>query len=866
MRKHPLNRLDEDIRDHIEREVRDNIERGMSPSEARRAALCAFGNVALVQEDTRAVWTSRWADNLRQDIRYAVRTLRRSRGFAAVAMLTLALGIGANTAIFSAVYAVVLRPLPYHEPDRLVLVWEEASSIGFPTNTPAPANYFDWKRQNAVFTDMAATASAVANLTVDGPPEQVLGRSVTANFFTVLGVRVALGRALTVDEERTRTPVVLISHRLWQRRYSGAPDIVGRSIRLNGTTHTVVGVLPRDFVFRNREIDFWIPARFTTPEQAATRDAHFLNVVARLRDGVSIEQARANMNLIARELAIQYPATNTRTGAVVVPLAEDVFGNTRLALLVLMGAASSVLLIACANLASLLMSRALARHGELAIRAALGATRGRLIEQSVVEALLLMVGGGALGLTLAPIGMLVMADLVPPSLPVLGQSVTSVPLLMFTVVVSLATALLFSVAPAVQSARRSVHDGLQAAGRAGVGGRNRLTRDILVVAEVATALVLLVGAGLMLRTVANLRAIDLGFRSERLLTMQITISRQKYAEPSTRQDFYDRVLTGVRAIRGVQGAGFASTIPFQSVGNTTGYQIDGQPAEQGRDALFRVVTGDYLQTLGVELVEGRLLDARDTANAPKVVVINETLAQRHWPDESALGHRLVYGFRGPHPQVHTIIGVVRDVRERGYLLEMKPGVYYPFAQEPEDGWNLPSNLLVRTADASPTPVTAIRRIVSEIDPEQPVTAVRTMDEIIDLNVADRRQPFTLLSAFAALALLLAACGLYGVLSYAVTQRRQEIGLRIALGASGPAVVRLVVAHGLTLTAAGIAIGLGLTAALTRTMRTLLYGVSPTDVATLAGVLLVFGVTAGAACGLPALRATRVDPMHVLRQQ
>lgn len=860
-----LDGLDDDMRDHIERETQDNIDRGMSPDEARRQAMLSFGNVALAREDTRAVWVSRRVDELRQDIRYAVRMLRRSPGFAAVAILTLALGIGANTAIFSAVYDVVLRPLPYREPDRLVLVWEEASSVGFPTNTPAPANYFDWKRQNVVFADMAATASLTRNLTADGPPEQVVGRSVTANFFSVLGVTPTLGRTFTAEEEATRAAVVVISHRLWQRRYSGVPDIVHQTITLTGVKHTIVGVLPRDFVFRNREVDFWVPAFFTAPEQAAARDSHFLNVVARLRDGTSIEQARDNMNILARELAMQYPATNARAGAVVVPVAEDVVGNTRLALFVLMGAAGSVLLIACTNLASLLMSRALARHDELAIRAALGATRGRLIRQSVVEALVLAVGGGALGLVIARVGVPILADLVPASLPVLDQSVTSVPVLVFTSIVCLATALLFSVAPALQSARHSTHDGLRGAGRV-VGSQSRWTRDAFVVAEVALALVLLVGAGLMVRTLANLRAIDLGFRSEGLQTMQITISRQKYAEPASRHAFYDRVLSGVRAIPGVQSAGFASTLPFLSLGNTTGYQVEGLPPERGRDALFRVVAGDYLQTLGIELVEGRLFEARDEADAPKVVVVNETLARLHWPGESALGHRVVYGFGGPNPQLYTIIGVVRDVRERGYLLEMKAAVYYPFAHEPREGWPLPNNLIVRTSDASPSPVSAIRLIVSEIDPEQPVTAVRTMDEIVDLNVADRQQPLVLLAAFAALALLLAACGLYGVLSYAVTQRRREIGLRIALGARRSAVVQLVVTRGLTLAAAGLVIGVGLSVALTRLMANLLYGVRPTDPATFAGVLLLFGVVALAACGLPAFRATRVDPIRVLRQE
>jgi predicted permease len=789
--------------------------------------------------------------------------LRQAPVFGSIAVAALALGIGANTAIFSMVHALLLRALPYADAGRLVMVWEDATYAGFPKNTPAPGNYADWKAQNTVFSDMAATRGAIANLTSDGSPEQALGRLVTANFFDVLGVRPVLGRTFTADEDRTAAHVVLLSYGLWQRRYAGDPNVVHRDILLNGVKFNIIGVLPREFVFRNREVDYFGPIHFS-PADLRNHGSHYLNVVARLKPGATVERAREEMNAIAKRLQQQYPENNKDVGAVVVSLREDLLGSTRVAMLVLMAAAGCVLLIACANLANLLLARAVARQREMAVRAALGAGRGRLVRQLVTEGLLLSSIGGLLGLGLARAGMTFLAKLAPAGFAAKSTGLDG-SVLAFTLGLSMVTGVLFSLMPAIQMSRTSLNDALRQGGRAGVGGRRATTRDALVVAEVAVALVLLVGAGLMLRTLATLRAIDVGFRPDHLLTLRTTLPAQKYRDPARRIAFFDRVIAGVKALPGVESAAYNSLLPFVETGNTQSYHVEGRPRPAGEagDALLRVGTNDYLKTLGVQLIEGRLADDRDGAAAPPVIVVNETLARRYFPHESALGHRITMDERVP--VWRTIIGVVRDVRERGYALDMKPGVYIPFAQIP-DTWAQPDSLVMRVKGDPAALSAGVRRVIAAVDPEQPVSAVRTMDEILDRNVEDRTQQMTLLTAFAGLALLLASIGLYGVLSYAVSQRSREIGLRMALGASARKVVGMVVGRGLALTGAGVAIGLALAVAGARAMKSLLYGVDAIDPATFAGVAALLCAIAALACWAPARRASRVDPIVALRDE
>jgi putative ABC transport system permease protein len=794
------------------------------------------------------------------DLRHGLRLIGRAPGFAATALATLALGIGANTAIYSAVDATLLRPLPYDDPDRLVMVWEDMSHLGFAANTPAPANYFDWKARNQVFTDMAATRGSTANLTSDGPPEQVIGRRVTANFFDLLGVRPLLGRTFTADDDRTAPPIVVLSYGLWQRRYGGEPSAIGTSIVMSGMTRTIVGVMPPQFSFRGRDVDFWLPAPFT-PAETAVRGSHFLNVVARLRDGVTVERAAEDMRSVAAALAREYPDTNNRVGAVVIPVRDDLLGSTRRALIVLMAAAGCVLLIACANLASLLLSRAVARRSELAVRAALGAGWTRLVRQLVAESMVLALAGGLLGLALAPAAMQVVGSLIPPAYPNEAPARIDASLLLFTLGLSLATGLIFSIVPAFQAARVTLTDALQQGGRSASGGRG-FARDTLVVAQVAVALVLLVGAGLMIRTLANLNATDLGFRPSGLLTMRTTLPPARYPTEAARLAFYDRVLGRVRELPGVENAAFVSVLPFFSRGNTTGYRIEGIAVEQGQDVVYRTGTPGHLQTLGVALIEGRLPEERDMAAAPPVAVVNETFARMYFGRNSALGHRVQFG--GPQAPWRTIVGVVGDVRERGFDLGMKPGAYVPWVQM-NNAWT-PEQLVVRSSGDPAALAGSIRAIVASVDPAQPVAAVRTMDEVVDEAIVGRRQQATLLGAFAGLALLLASVGLYGVLAYSVTSRRREIGVRLALGATRATVVRTVVVRGLALTVAGLAAGAVLAAMAVRGMQTMLYGVEGGDPATFAAVVGLLAAVALAACAIPAYRAARLDPMAVLRQE
>jgi predicted permease len=540
-------------------------------------------------------------------------------------------------------------------------------------------------------------------------------------------------------------------------------------------------------------------------------------------------------------------------------------GNTRLELLVLMGAAAAVLLIACANLASLLLTRAAGRRGELAVRAALGASRGRLTRQLVVEGLLLSVSGGALGLAMVPIGSELLSSLTPIGITATDASALNVRLLAFTFSVAIATGVVFSLAPALQAGRASLQQALQQQARSAVGAGSRLTRDGLVVLQIATAVVLLAATGLMIRTLINLRAIDLGFEPDRLLTMRTTLPRPKYADGPKRVDFYERVIAGVKALPGVERAAFASNLPFTSGGNTTWFKIEGQAItpERINDALYRGVTTDYLSTIGVRLIEGRLIDERDGPGAPRVVVINETLARQFFPGESAIGHRMQFSVSS-NP-AHTIVGVVHDVRERGYEASLKPGVYFSTAQAPE-AWAVPEYLVVRARRESSELAESVRRVIAVVDPAQPVAAVRSMDDILDLEVADRHQQMVLLGAFAALALVLASLGLYGLLAYAVAQRSREIGLRIALGATPRAVMAMVAGRGVSLAIVGLGAGVAAGWAATRAMSGVLYGVPANDLSTFGASVLLLGAVALVACVVPAARASRVDPMVVLREQ
>jgi putative ABC transport system permease protein len=809
--------------------------------------------------------------DLLADLRYAVRLLRKTPVFTIAAIGTLALGIGANTTIFSLVQTMLVQPLPYQDPDQVVMVWEDRTTAGFRQNTPAPANFRDWRTRNRSFTDMAATAFAFANLTGDGAPELVIGRRVTANFFSVLGVQPVAGRMLTAADDTIGQRVVVISHALWQRRYAGDPGIVGRTISMtgqnaaastSGVKYEVVGVAPASFVFLSRDDDYWVPMQFS-PEEAAVRGNHFLNVVGRLKPGVTVASANEDIGAIAKRLSEEYPDTNRDFGAAaVIPIREQVLGDTRVQVIALMTAAAIIVLIACANLASLLLARASVRRGEYAVRLSLGATRGRLARQVLVEALCLSVSGGVLGLAIPVLTTTFVERIVPIGLQAFTVSLMDWRLLAFAAALSIATGALFSLGPALQSAHASTADVLQQYARGTAGGRNRAFRDGLVVLQVAATLVLLVAAGLMLRTLANLNAIDRGFDADNVLTMVVPLM-PKYAEPSKRPAFYDSIADGVRALPGVRGVAFASALPFQSIGFTRGFTIEGRPRQPGDDpdVLFRIGTADYLQTLRVTLLEGRLLDARDGANAPPAIVVNETFVRRYTPGQSALGRQMRFSLNEP---LFTIVGVVKDVLERGFQMAPKSGVYVTAAQGPRFFPTV--NLMVRVDNDPLGYASAVQRIIRDVDPEQPIRLVRPMTEVIALTVGDRRQQTTLLVGFGALALIIASLGLYALLAQTVSARGREIGIRMALGATWRTVMRMVMSRGIALTAAGVGLGVVLAWSVTRAMNTLLYGVGAADPLTFTLVAGLLGAVSAVACAIPAVRAARVDPMLVLRDQ
>lgn len=847
-----------ELQSHLDMHVADNVRAGMSQEEGRRRALVALGGIAQTRERYRERNRVQWMGELAPDLKFATRVLWRDRGFTATAVIVLALGIGANAAIVSIVDALMVQPLPYGDPERLAMIWEDSAEIGFPKNTPAPGNYFSWKQRSRAFSDLAATSGVTANLTFDGPPEFVFGRRVTSNFFDVLGVRPMLGRTFTDEEDRTRAAVAVISYGLWQGRYRGDRGLLGKSIFMNGERRTVIGVMPKSFVFRDRERHFWIPIGFT-PEQQTLRASHSLNVVGRLAPGVSLSDARNDIETISNQLRREHPATNHNVGSVVEPLRDDLLGDRRDQLMVLAAASVCVLLIACANVAGLLLLRAFNRRGELAVRASLGATNGRIIRQLTAEGVMLAFAGGVLGLALAPLGRRVLEEMVPIGMFPLEGSFFDLRIGAVTLAITLLTGVTFSLGPALHASRASLLQSLQQAGRSRMLS-SQWSREVLVVSQIAVAAVLLVGSGLLVRTFANLRGGEIGFRPEQLLTLRTSLPVARYSKHSDRVAFFDRVITQAKHLPGVQNAAYVSIPPFGSLGNTAGFLIEGGNPAGRQDALVRVGTAEYLTTIGAEVVDGRLLDERDHETAPGVVVINETFAKLHWPGRSAVGRRISLGAAN---QMRTIAGVIRDIRERGYDPGAKPAAYLVNTQVAGTSF-LPETLVVRASGNLESLIAPLRGAIAGIDPEQPISAIRTMEEMLDRDVVDRRQQATLLSIFTSIAVLLSVLGLYAILAYGVAQRRQEIAIRMAVGASTSAVVRGIAWAGQRLVLIGLAIGLAGALATSWMIGALLVGVTPSDPSTFAtaGGLLWFA--AFCACGIPALRAARINPAILLR--
>jgi len=775
----------------------------------------------------------------------------------------LALGIGANAAVFSTLDQTVIRPLPYVEPDRLAMVFEDFSAFGTPKNRVSPATYYDWRRRSRTFEALAAFRIAAMNLAEAGAPEEVIGAAVTANLLPLLGVPPLAGRLLTVEEEAPGHRVVVLSERLWRRRFNRNPSIIGQPIVMNGERYTVIGIMPPGFHFSEARTDFWVPIGLR-PQLMTARNSHFLHVVGRVRPGNGWSAVRDDMQEVARQLAREYPATNDRVGITVTPLKEEVTRDAGRALLLLFGAAAAVLLIACANVANLLLARGSRRRREIAVRLALGASRGRVVGQLMSESLVLSVAAGAAGLIVARWSLQVLARLVPPALSSSIALHLDARAVMFTTV---ATALLFGLAPALQSVSRSLVDNLKANVASGEDRRGVRLRDGLVVAEIAMALVLVVGAALLIDTLVHLRAVDPGFRADHVLTAQIAVPYPKYANAARRQGFYSSLEARVKELPGVTQVGLTSDLPYTSRGNTMSVKIENQTTPRGlaQDALFRLVSPDYLQTIGARLRVGRFLDDRDRQTAAPSAVINDALAREYWPGESALGHRIDTGTGDGAPLWMTIVGVVDDIKERGLDFGPRPAVYVPYPQT-TIAFFQPSQIAIRTSGRPEDVAGALQRAVWSIDSEQPVSAIQTMEEIVDTELADRSQMLALLGIFAALALLLAALGIYSVLSYLVVQNRREIGLRIAIGASPPVVVREILARSAGLTAVGIATGLAAALVTTRWLGSLLFNVSPVDPLILTSVSALIAGVSLLASFVPARRAAAMDPMQVLRSE
>ena len=809
---------------------------------------------------------------LLQDMRYGFRMLWKSPSFTLVAVLTLALGIGANTAIFSLVSAILVKPLNYHDPERLVMVWESDATTGATGDTAATGNYADWKTQNRVFEDMAAIEWRNLNLTGDGEPERLMAYGVSANFLPLLGASPALGRNFSPEEDKPgANKVVILSHGLWQNRFGGDAGILKREILLNGEKYAVVGVMPPNFEFAIADVKLLTPIAFTA-EQLADRDLHNLNVVARLKPGVTAAQADADIKAITHRIAAAYPEQAEGLSADVVPLHEQLTGGIRRPLLMLLVAVGFVLLIACANIAGVLLARAAARGREIAVRAALGASRWRIVRQLLTESLLLGLLGGGLGVLFAMWTLAFLQQLVPPGMREMRPLTLDLPVLGFTLGISLVAGVIFGLAPALQASKTDLNDALKrGSARTGLGAGQRWLRNTFVVAEIALSLVLLVGAGLLIQTLSKLRGQYAGLRPDNVLTLRTQLSGGKYREHGQRVAFYDAVLARVKTLPGVAAAGYTTAVPLTGM-TSNGLSLEGREPEPNTawNAVHRQISPDYFQAMGLDVRQGRPFNERDDARAARVAVVNETMARQFWPGEDSLGKRFKVGaVEGANPWL-TVVGVVADVRQMGVDAPVKAEMYVPYwqAEHPTPyAMFAPRDLAIRAAAVAPASlVPAVRQAIREVDPNQPVANVRTMDEVLGRVTAQRALGMQLLTAFAALGLLLAALGIYGVLSYFVVQHTPEIGVRMALGARPADVLKLVIGKGMKLALAGVVLGVAGALVLTRLMRSLLFGVSVIDPLTFACVAALLTLVAFLACYIPARRATKVDPMVALRYE
>jgi putative ABC transport system permease protein len=798
-----------------------------------------------------------------QDIRFALRTFLKSPGFTVVAILALGLGIGANAALFSVINTVLLQPLPYQQPDRLVRLFETFLPKGWGSvSTP---NFIDWKKQSRAFDHLEAfSLGGSINLQGDAQPERIPLAVGTAGMFEMLGVHPLQGRTFLPDEDQLGKPdVVVISERLWRRRFGSDPKLLGSNLTLDGKSTTVIGIMPAGFQFPpgSVTVDMWMPMQFTQAN-LAQRGSHWMAVLGRLKPGVDIDAATADMKQIGATLALQYPNNQKGRSVMIRSLQDVLVGPIRPALLVLMGAVGFVLLIACANVANLLLARAAARKKEVSVRAALGASRGRLIRQFLTESVMLALAGGILGAFLGDEGVQALVFLASKQIPRSTEVHLDGTVFLFLLGICLIAGIIFGLFPAIQGSRDDLQEGLREGGRSGTaGGRSARFRNALVISEFALALILLIGAGLMLRTFLALSATESGMATRAVLTMSVSVPTSKYVNSSMWQRFYEPALDQIRAIPGVRSAGIISLLPLQSWGFNGTFAIDNLPqGEPGKQpfAEYRIVSPGYFQALGIPILKGRDVSTQDSANASPAIFINDALARRYFPDQDPIGHKIVWD------TARTIVGVVGSTRQSGLNADPVPEIYMSAAQSDK---GISGMTLVISTGVEPGSLTrAVESAIRNVDPTQPVFGVKTMERVVSDSLSNQRLYAWLLGVFAGLALILASAGIYGVMSYLVTQRTREFGVRMALGAGTGDVLRMVLREALMLIAAGVAIGLGGAFAVTRVLSNFLYGVKAIDLPTFAGVSAILIAVALLATYLPARRATKVDPMVALRYE